>query len=329
MKPLFWLKPAINFSLIFIFRKIRPYALASLALLFSTLAGISDPGLVFGKQSKPSSKAQTSLPDLIINLNLWMQGQTGSCVTSYAPYGLQAYVQNTGTADAGSFVVEVNGAQQIVAGLPAGTAQILWFSNLASNGVNTGTVDINNAIAESDEANNSTIYVAVTPTPPAICTSTPTPTSTFTPTPTRTPTPTPTSIPGANFVGSPLSGNAPLTTQFTHLDSSMLSICTWYFGDGATQTYVMQQNIPFSPCPSATHVYTTSGLYSVTLNVTKFTNGYTNSFTRDNYVEVLSPPTQTPTLTPTPTETPVSTQEPIWSHRLFLPNTMRDIGLSW
>ena len=121
-----------------------------------------------------------------------------------------------------------------------------------------------------------------TPTPTSTPTRTPTPSG---PTPTWTPTPTSTAIPGANFVGSPLSGAAPLTVQFTHVDSTLVSACTWTFGDGATEPHTFTSPYP-SQCPSTTHTYTTAGSYTVSLHVTKATNGNTNTNTKPNYIQV-------------------------------------------
>lgn len=159
---------------------------------------------------------------------------------------------------------------------------------------------------------NSSATSTPTRTPTQTPTNTPSATPTFTDT--QTPTFTPTSMPGANFVGSLLSGNAPLTVQFNHIDSSLLSTCTWSFGDGTTQTFTAPTGQPFTQCPSASHIYTGQGLYSVTLSVRKFTNGNTNSFTRYDYVEVFEAltqtPTNTPSTTPTFTVTPIQTSTP-------------------
>jgi len=121
-----------------------------------------------------------------------------------------------------------------------------------------------------------------TPTPTQTPTRTPTPSG---PTPTYTPTSTSTAVPGANFVGSPLSGAAPLTVQFTHVDSTLVLRCTWTFGDGATQPYTFTSPYP-GHCPTTAHTYTTAGSYTVSLSVTKATNGNTNSVTKPNYIQV-------------------------------------------
>ena len=122
-----------------------------------------------------------------------------------------------------------------------------------------------------------------TPSPTSTPTRTPTPSG---PTPTWTPTRTPTSIPGANFVGSPLSGAAPLTVQFTHIDSTIVRSCTWTFGDGATQSYDFTPGPYPGSCPTTSHTYTAAGSYTVSLSVTKATNGNTNTNTKPNYIQV-------------------------------------------
>jgi len=124
------------------------------------------------------------------------------------------------------------------------------------------------------------------PTKTRTPTLTPTHTPTWTLTPSGpTPTPTSTAVPGANFVGSPLSGAAPLTVQFTHIDSTLVLSCTWTFGDGATQPYSFTSPYP-SHCPTTSHTYTTAGSYTVSLRVTKATNGNTNTNTKPNYIQV-------------------------------------------
>lgn len=119
---------------------------------------------------------------------------------------------------------------------------------------------------------------------------------------TKTPSPTVTSIPGADFSGTPLSGAAPLTVQFTALNSSVLSSCTWTFGDGTSQSF----SGSFSVCPSTTHIYTAAGSYNVSLSVLKVT-GASNSMTKTNYIQVTG---SSATLTPTPTKTRTSTPTP-------------------
>ena len=82
--------------------------------------------------------------------------------------------------------------------------------------------------------------------------------------------------PTADFSGTPTSGLAPLTVQFTDLSTAGTSPITdwlWVFGDGNTST---SQN------PS--HIYTTGGDYSVALNVT--TSIGSDSEAKTNYINV-------------------------------------------
>src|SRR5262245_17338683 len=96
----------------------------------------------------------------------------------------------------------------------------------------------------------------------------PTATLTATRTSTRIPsTPTSTPYPGSEFVGTPLSGAAPLTVQFTHINGSSLSSCLWTFGDGTTQSFSFPT--PSGTCTSVSHTYTSPGSYTVSLRTTK------------------------------------------------------------
>jgi PKD repeat protein len=144
----------------------------------------------------------------------------------------------------------------------------------------------------------ATITATTTVTETLTHTSVPTITRTLTETsavPTVSKTPTSTAVPGADFVGSPLSGFAPLTVQFTALNYSILSTCRWTFGDGTSQTF----NGQFSVCPSTSHVYSTPGFYSVSLQVVKATTGRMNTVTKPNYIQVTNPGEST--ITPTST----------------------------
>jgi PKD repeat protein len=115
-------------------------------------------------------------------------------------------------------------------------------------------------------------------------------------TPTVSPfrTPTSTGVPGAEFVGTPLSGAAPLTVQFTDISTSILSSCTWNFGDGSALTLDPVPGVTFAVCPPANHTYTTAGSFTVSLSVVKATTGRGNQVTRTNYIQVSVSATATP-----------------------------------
>ncbi len=64
---------------------------------------------------------------------------------------------------------------------------------------------------------------------------------------------------------------------FTNLSQGTPLTYTWFFGDGTTSTQI-----------NPTHIYTTTGAYSVTL-VSKLPMGCTDTFTRVNYIAIDTP----------------------------------------
>jgi PKD repeat protein len=85
--------------------------------------------------------------------------------------------------------------------------------------------------------------------------------------------------PSAGFVGSPTSGTAPHTVQFTST-SRGTDAYTWNFGDGGT-----------SPAQNPRHTYRTPGLYSVSLEARDTCSGAVNSVSMNNFILVTTPVT--------------------------------------
>jgi PKD repeat protein len=112
-----------------------------------------------------------------------------------------------------------------------------------STGVYTVTLTATNA--GGSDAETKTAYINVTTTPP----------------------------PAANFSGTPTSGTAPLTVQFSDLSSESPTAWSWNFGDGGSSTL---QN------PS--HTYITPGVYTVVLTATNTIGS--DSETRTDYITV-------------------------------------------
>jgi len=81
----------------------------------------------------------------------------------------------------------------------------------------------------------------------------------------------------ADFSGTPTSGYAPLTVQFTDLSTNTPTSWLWNFGDGKTSR---EQN------PS--HIYDDVGIYTVTLTATNATGS--DDEVKVNYITVLAPP---------------------------------------
>ncbi|MEO2144589.1 MAG: PKD domain-containing protein, partial [bacterium] len=83
--------------------------------------------------------------------------------------------------------------------------------------------------------------------------------------------------PVAGFSGTPTSGTSPLTVAFSDASTGVVSSYAWAFGDGGTSTI---QN------PS--HIYTSAGIYTVSLTVTG--PGGVDTATEVDYVTVTDPP---------------------------------------
>jgi PKD repeat protein len=78
----------------------------------------------------------------------------------------------------------------------------------------------------------------------------------------------------ADFSASPLSGEVPLTVAFTDTSTGDIDSWMWTFGDAGTST---EQN--------PTHIYSESGVYTVTLTITGSLGSITE--TKTAYITVL------------------------------------------
>jgi PKD repeat protein len=78
----------------------------------------------------------------------------------------------------------------------------------------------------------------------------------------------------ADFMANVTSGIVPLTVNFTNLSSGIISGWNWDFGDGVTTTAHMPK-----------HVYTQTGVYTVTLSV--FGEGVPATEVKEGFVTVV------------------------------------------
>ncbi len=81
----------------------------------------------------------------------------------------------------------------------------------------------------------------------------------------------------ADFVGSPLTGDAPLAVKFINTYESREAERAWDFGDNESSTGHHPE-----------HIYRTPGSYSVTLNVTE--EGWSDTMTKEDYITVTQAP---------------------------------------
>jgi WD40 repeat protein len=122
----------------------------------------------------PSSPTKPPLPDLIIREIRSRYDLSDPCLPAFAELQIGVHIKNQGNADAGSFVVELNNAWQIVQdGLGAGQELTVWFA--PGSPLIRAQVDATHQISESNEGNNSLIDTMKVSTPTPKCESTPTP----------------------------------------------------------------------------------------------------------------------------------------------------------
>jgi subtilase family serine protease len=118
-----------------------------------------------------SESSPSSTPDLVINsMYLEMEGRQGHCVDAYSPYGIRVQIKNIGSANTGSFSVDLNGViQEVKDGLQVDQSIELHFAGTIPSGQYEATADVTNQVVESREDNNTSSFHAPTPTPPPLC----------------------------------------------------------------------------------------------------------------------------------------------------------------
>jgi len=256
----------------------------------------------------PTSTTPPGLPDLVVQ-GIGIRGNQ-SCFGPGFQLGVAVTVANTGTGNAGSFVVNVNGATQTVSGgLLAGQSTSLFFPGYNSGTPNTATVDSTNLVTESNESNNTLSQMLPIPTAPPPC-ATFTPTNTPTPTPTRTNTPGPNTVTGSVVVaggaccmggvaGSPLNINAAFSATSTAGAVTQMRVTTRY-GGGCVADLSAVAWEPFA----------TSKTFTITVAI-NWVGFYVSVQYRDAagnlspvYCDDVSVEGFPPTFTPTPTATP-------------------------
>jgi hypothetical protein len=151
-------------------------------------------------------------PDLSVGSMMIALQPDWSCGTPPV-LGIHAEVPNRGAADAGPFVVTVNGTPIAQGGLAAGQSSEVFVPGYRYGTEQEVVVDSSDQVAESDEGNNTARQMVPIPTLPPCPSDTPTapptvePTRTVTSPPTLTPVrPTPTPSPTATPSLTPIPG---------------------------------------------------------------------------------------------------------------------------
>lgn len=123
----------------------------------------------------PTATAMPQLADLkVTGAGLSMRGIGNGCLVEYPPLILGVCILNAGSAPASTFSLTANSAGDVrVPGLKAGEKQCFDVGpGDSSNRLVNVTLDAENEVAESDEANNLWKEIIAIPTPPARCTAT-------------------------------------------------------------------------------------------------------------------------------------------------------------
>jgi len=136
------------------------------SIILTTLACVSTST----PNTQPTEQVSNGLPDLIISQGVvHMQGYAGGCVENYSELVSSICVQNVGNAPAGSFILQAGDtAKMTIPSLPPGETSCFDMQGNLSN--TTISVDALNAIAESNENNNT--FTIPNPTAPPLCTTT-------------------------------------------------------------------------------------------------------------------------------------------------------------
>lgn len=141
--------------------------------LFLTACAITD-SKISPTVTLESTSTSLSLPDLIVIATTLESRSEVICNAPESHLGISILVGNQGLVEAGSFLVDVNGEQQMVdAGLAPGAEINLHFPNFSEQVV--VIADWNDQVAEIDEYNNRYEIYIPSPTFPAECLPTPTP----------------------------------------------------------------------------------------------------------------------------------------------------------
>ncbi len=204
-------------------------------------------------------EASQNLPDLLIKQTQIELETGGDCAYTSTELGVTVWIENGGAADAGPFVVEVNGAQQTVAdGLAAGKTLSLWFPGAVQDGENRVILDATLQVRETREENNSLSQRLPIPTLPPTCTPPPASPATHTPT-----APAPTPVPPT-----------PSPPAAVTMHEGEITIPTYPFARYTEQAWSEVYNMPYTVLKRAEYEASTPSPVNETYNTFVVENKY-------------------------------------------------------
>ncbi len=188
--------------------------------------GMSTPAE--GAESRPAQ------PDLAVQQIQIELESGGACDYRSTQLGTRVWIANVGGADAGPFVVEVNGvAQSVPDGLASGQTISLWFAGYIHDGENTVLVDSTSEVQDPNRGNNATSQRLPVPTLPPTCT----------PLPARLPTATPTAPPPTSTASPPTATPSPPVA--VTMREGQVTIPTYPYASFTTQAWNQAFNMPY------------------------------------------------------------------------------------
>jgi hypothetical protein len=208
------------------------------SLVPKATAAVLDQVPTLALTSSPTLDRDPLLPDLAIK-SLKIELETGSdCDYRTTQLGVALVVENKGSGDAGSFVVEANGFRQTVeTGLAAGDTVSFWFEGYSRDGENRIVVDAASEVEESDEDNNLVSQRLPIPTLPLPCTPPPaTPSNPPTPTVVAAVTPPPQPSPAPTTAGAP---------TVVGVYEGQVEIATYPYAEYVTEAWNQAFNMPY------------------------------------------------------------------------------------
>ncbi len=204
------------------------------------------------------------LPDLVVKHVQIELESGGGCDYTSTELGVRVWVENSGRADAGPFVIEVNGVQQPVPeGLASGQGISVWFTGYVHDGENRILVDVTSQVQEADEQNNTFSTRLPIPTLPPTCT----------PPPAEPPASSPTPLPPTSTAPPP-AATPPSSPAAVTVRQGQVTIPTYPYASFLKQAWNQTFNMPYSVLERAAYDASNPAPANVTYDTFVVENDY-------------------------------------------------------